>query len=182
MPLPSKQESRVRFPPPAPVEAEHLRSKHLRSMKSCLLALTLGCCRFRLRLHATPARTVYLGHGSISSHAYGRLSAKRAVKFIGDFVAADPLRTFDQVMTVLKTDNFLVMRLTPTTAQYIDGPEDAVTVVGCGVTWTLGTAGRGEFVLLDDVQGRAFFKLVDDLRNTIFSAPWVRPSPEPGTQ
>lgn len=123
---------------------------------------------------------VYPAHGSVETHGYGWLSAKRAVKLTGDFVAADPLRTFAAVMAVLEADNFLAMRLTPTAEGYIDGPEDAVTVVGCGVTWTLGTAGGRGFVRLDDAQGRAFFKLEDDLRNTIFSAKWVRPGPKSG--
>jgi hypothetical protein len=109
-------------------------------------------------------------HGSVQARANASLSAKRAVKLVGHFEAATPLRTFADVVGVLKADNFFAVQLTPTTEGYIDGPEDSVTVVRCGITWGLGTIGSGGFVMLNDTQGRAFFKLEDDLRNAIFSA------------
>lgn len=121
-------------------------------------------------------------HGSVPARADVSLSAKRAVKFLGDFEAAAPLRTFADVVSVLKADDFFAMQLTPTTEGYIDGPEDSVTVDRCGITWGLGTTGSGGFVMLNDTQGRAFFKLEDDLRNAIFSAQWIRSTPRPAQQ
>lgn len=107
------------------------------------------------------------------------LSAKRAVKLHGDFVAADPQRTFAGVLAVLERNRFFEMRLTPVSPRYLDGPEDAVTVVRCGVTTTLGTVAPGGQVDLDDAQAKAFFSLGNDLRNAIFSEGWTRSTPPP---
>jgi hypothetical protein len=107
------------------------------------------------------------------------LSAKQAVKLRGDFVAADPQRSLAGVQDVLERDRFFEMRLSPTDTRYLDGPEDVVTVVRCGVTTTLSTIPQGGEVGLDDVQAKAFFSLENDLRNVIFSQTWMPPMPSP---
>lgn len=101
------------------------------------------------------------------------------MKLRGDFVAADPQRTFADVLAVLERDHFFEMRLSPTASPYIDGPEDVVTVVRCGVTTSLGTIALGPEVDLNDAQGKAFFSLGDDLRNAIFSQAWTRATAPP---
>jgi hypothetical protein len=101
------------------------------------------------------------------------------VKLRGDFVAADPQRTFDDVLAALERNHFFEMRLSPTTEPYIDGLEDVVTVVRCGVTTSLGTIAQGPEVGLHDAQGKAFFSLGDELRNTIFSENWTRTTAPP---
>lgn len=101
------------------------------------------------------------------------------MKLRGDFVAADPQRTFADVLAVLERNHFFEMRLSPTATPYIDGPEDVVTVVRCGVTTSLGTIAKGPQVGLHDAQGQAFFSLGNDLRNTIFSENWTPATPPP---
>lgn len=120
-----------------------------------------------------PQRGAYAGRTDVT------LSAKRAVKLHGDFVAADPQRSFAGVLAVLERDRFFEMRLSPTKVMYIDGPEDVVTVVRCGVTMTLGTIPLGGEVALNDAQAKAFFSLESDLRNAIFSEEWTRATPPP---
>lgn len=118
--------------------------------------------------------------GAVAGRTVVTLSAKRAVKLHGGFVAADPQRSFSDVLAVLERDRFFEMRLSPTKVRYIDAPEDVVTVVRCGVTTSLGTIAQGGAeVGLDDAQGKAFFSLENDLRNAIFSENWMRPSPSP---
>ncbi len=109
------------------------------------------------------------------------LNATRAVKRIGNFVAVDAQRGFRDVVATLERDRFFELRLRPAPQNigYIDGPEDAITVVRCGVTTTLGTIASGGQVQLDDVQGNAFRSLEGDLRVTIFSEAWVTPTPAP---
>jgi hypothetical protein len=109
------------------------------------------------------------------------LNATRAVKLIGNFVAVDAQRGFRDVVATLERDRFFELRLRPAPPNigYIDGPEDAITVVRCGVTTTLGTIASGGQVQLDDVQGNAFRSLEGDLRATIFSEAWVTPTPAP---
>jgi hypothetical protein len=120
-----------------------------------------------------PARDTHTARASVS------LSARRAVPFRGNLVAVDPLGNFARVVQVLRSASFFDMRLTPATHLYIDGPEDAITVVACGITWTLGLAGEGGEVNLDDSLGHRYFKLLEDLRATIFSAKWMEPTPPP---
>lgn len=89
------------------------------------------------------------------------------------------MRTFGDVVAVLQQHHFFDVRLNPAKGLYIDGPEDQVTVVRCGLTTMLGTIPRGGEVELGDDQSKAFFKLEDGLRSAIFSENWIVPSPAP---
>jgi hypothetical protein len=106
------------------------------------------------------------------------LNAKRPVPYRGNAVAADPQRVFDDAVTVLERNHFYAMRLTPHCC-YIDGPEDVVTVVRCGVKTSLTTISEGGQVRLDDAAGKAFLQLEDDLRKAIFLEKWTMPTPAP---
>jgi hypothetical protein len=116
---------------------------------------------------------------NLPAHAFASLDAKRAVPFTGKFSAVDPVTTFENVVGVLRAASFFGMRMNPAAHLYIDGPEDSVTVVACGITWSLGTASEGGEVELQDAQGRAFFELEDDLRSAIFSGNWTLATPSP---
>jgi hypothetical protein len=107
--------------------------------------------------------------------AAATLTATRAVKFNGNFVAADPERSFHDIVATLERNHFFDLRLSPApeTTFYLDGPEDRITVQRCGVTTTLGTVASGGQVNLNDAQGKAFVSLEGDLRNIIFSQKWV---------
>ncbi len=107
--------------------------------------------------------------------AVASLKATRGVKYTGTFVAVDAQHGLREVVATLERDHFFDLRLTPAPATtfYMDGPEDRITVLRCGVTTTLGTVASGGQVELNDAQGRAFTGLEDDLRNTIFSEKWV---------
>lgn len=114
-----------------------------------------------------------------NARAIVTLTGKQGVALVGNYVAVEPIATFDQTIAALKAASFFDMRLSPARVLYIDGPEDGVSVVACGIGWTLGTANRGYEIDLNDSNARRFFTLLDDLRKTIFSAPWTKPLPPP---
>lgn len=117
--------------------------------------------------------------GSRSAFADGSLDARRAVPYVGKFVALQPHQTFDAVVAVLAQNHFFDMRMTAPACCVIDEPEDAVTAIRCGVTTTLGTASAGGTVDLDDAQGKAFIRLEEELRKAIFAEKWIAPTPAP---
>jgi hypothetical protein len=117
--------------------------------------------------------------GSHKESADVSLTARRAVPFLGNFVAEEPQQAFSAIVAVLERRRFFDMRMTAPYCCYIDGPEDGVTVVRCGVTTTLGTIGKGGEVRLDDARGEAFFGLEDELRKVIFAQKWTVPTPPP---
>ncbi len=107
------------------------------------------------------------------------LVARRAVPFIGSFVAVDPERTLGDIVAVLERGKYFDMHLTAPFCCYLDGPEDVVTVVRCGVKTSLATITEGGEANLDDAQGKAFFRLEDTLRKAIFAEKWTEPTPAP---
>lgn len=107
------------------------------------------------------------------------LASKQGVALVGNYVAVEPIATFERTIAALKAASFFDMRLSPARLLYVDGPEDGVSVVACGIGWTLGTINRGYEIELNDSNARRFFILLDALRKTIFSAPWTKPSPAP---
>jgi hypothetical protein len=117
--------------------------------------------------------------GSFKGFAQSSLNARRAVPFAGSFVAVNPHQAFGAVVTVLEQNHFFDMRMTAPTCCIIDGPEDVVTAIRCGVTTTLSTASEGGTADLEDAQGRAFLQLENDLRATIFAQKWATPAPTP---
>lgn len=117
--------------------------------------------------------------GSYKAFADGTLDARRAVPYVGKFVAVEPHQTFDAVVAVLAQNHFFEMRLTAPACCLIDGPEDAVTAIRCGVTTTLATATAGGTADLGDAQGKAFLRLEDALQKTVFAAKWIMPTPVP---
>ncbi len=101
------------------------------------------------------------------------LDARRATSIRGTYDAAKPLGAYTAVMGVLKRHDFFEMRLSPATNLYLDGPEDQISVVRCGVTTTLGTVTAGmQEIDLDDARAKAFFALEKDLRGVIFAQQW----------
>jgi hypothetical protein len=103
------------------------------------------------------------------------------VKLRGDFVAADPQRSFGDVLAVLERDHFFEMRLSPAKVLYIDGPEDVVTVSRCGVTTSLSSIARAGELDLEGAQAKEFFNLLGDLRDAIFEAQWTPSTPSPAS-
>jgi hypothetical protein len=127
---------------------------------------------FEFEATAIPQRPGFKGRTEAS------LNAKRAVPYRGSFVAVDPQRAFDHALAVLEQKHFYDMHLTPGCC-YIDGPEDVVTVVRCGVKTSLATISEGGQLRLDDAAGKAFFQLEDELLKTIFLEKWTMPTPAP---
>ena len=119
---------------------------------------------------------------SFKGRVAASLNARRAVPYFGSFVAADPQHAFDDVVGVLERNHFFEMGLTAPYCCYLDGPEDAVTVVRCGVKTTLATVSEGGEVRLDDAAAKAFFRLEDELRKTIFAEKWTLPTPDPASR
>ncbi len=111
--------------------------------------------------------------GSRPARVTASLSARRAVPYFGNFVATNPKQGFDDVAAVLERSRFFDMRMTVPKCCVIDGPEDSITVIRCNVTTTLATASEGGSANLDDAQGKAFLRLEDQLRQTIFAEKWV---------
>ncbi len=112
-------------------------------------------------------------------HANVSLNAHRAVGIIGSFVSTKPLDSFKNVVQALERDRSFAMRLRPAASLYLDGPEDSVTVSRCGVTTTLSSVTSSQELNLDDAQGKAFFALLSDLRETIFRQKWETPPRQP---
>lgn len=123
--------------------------------------------------------TVLPPTASLGRRSEASLVARRAVPFLGKFVAIDPQRAIAEVVGLLEQNHFFEMRLTAPYCCYLDGPEDVVTVVRCGVRTTLGTISEGGEVRLDDDAAKAFFRLLDGLRKTIFTEKWTVPTPTP---
>ncbi|MDQ6933664.1 MAG: hypothetical protein M3160_10910, partial [Candidatus Eremiobacteraeota bacterium] len=122
---------------------------------------------------------LYKNIPAVGTHANAFLDARAATKFRGKYKAVEPLKTFYDVLSVLKRDRFFDARMHPATALYLDGPEDEITVASCGVATTIGTVGNGTEVNLDDAQAHAFFDLESDLRTRIFSIQWAEQKPTP---
>ncbi len=118
--------------------------------------------------------------GSRPARVTASLSARRAVPFFGNYVAMNPKQGFDDVAAVLERNRFLDMRMTAAKCCVIDGPEDSITVIRCNVTTTLAAVSQGGAANLEDAQGKAFLRLEDQLRQTIFAEKWVTPTPGPG--
>jgi hypothetical protein len=122
----------------------------------------------------------YYRFGQNGPHANVSLDARRATKIRGTFVAVKPMAAFTAIVAVLRGDDFFKMRLRPTKALYLDGPEDSVTVSACGMTTTLSTNPDlgGDEMDLNDAQAEAFFRLEADLRSAIFAQQWEAPPPQ----
>jgi hypothetical protein len=127
---------------------------------------------FEFEATAIPQNSGFKGRTQAS------LNAKHAVPYRGSFVAVDPQRAFDHAVAVLDQEHFYALHLTPHCC-YLDGPEDVVTVVRCGVKTSLATISEGGQVRLDDAAGKAFLQLEDDLRKAIFLEKWAMPTPAP---
>jgi hypothetical protein len=131
--------------------------------------------------YAYEARYTPSGSGT-PPYAFATLKATRNVPITGDFVAAKPAAVYASSIAILRSAQFFDIRLsTPAAGQsrYIDGPEDTVTVVACGIRWALGTANTGDSIDIGNAQARQFFKLENDLRAAIFSSQWVRQTRTP---
>jgi hypothetical protein len=119
--------------------------------------------------------------GVVTDDAFtGRLDS-RNVPLKGSFIESDP-HTFSILRATLKKHDFYALRLTPATKVILlDGPEDTITVIRCGVATSIGYFSAGEFVDPQNGQLEALRALLDDLQNAIVTFPWtpVPPSPTP---
>lgn len=122
-----------------------------------------------------PWYTYEAAYYGIAHRASVSLDAHRGIRLAGSFVSASPLASFESIVQVLKKDRFFALRLHPARALYIDGPEDSVTVVRCGVTTTLSSVPLSEEVNLGDAQAKTFGALLDDLRAAILKQNWETP-------
>jgi hypothetical protein len=117
--------------------------------------------------------TFYRDTPTRGTYASATVDAKRATKFIGVYAAVDALATSEAILHVLQHHAFFQLRLSTTNKLYLDGPEDSITVVRCGVTTTLSTTPYGSEIDLSDANAKAFFDLESDLRDSIFVQKWV---------
>ena len=124
-----------------------------------------------------PRYIVEAAYFDVARHFDVSMDARQAVGITGSFVAVAPLDAFQNIVRVLKQSNFFAMRLHPTTALHLDGPEDSVTVTRCGVSTTLATTAPAAELNLEDAQGESLFVLLADLRAAIFAQKWTTPPP-----
>ena len=114
----------------------------------------------------------YPADGSAEEKTVVRLTMRQRSPITGDYVASHPLASFQKMIGILRSASFFDMRLSPAVTRYIDGQSDAVTIVACGIRWSLGTLDQPGEVALDDANARRFISLENNLRASIFADDW----------
>jgi hypothetical protein len=112
---------------------------------------------------------------------------RRHVPDIGTFDGDDGSALFEQLVAILKARDFYAMQLrssaltTPVPKAsgqtvWVDGPDDHVALLRCGVSTKVETHGMNDSFFLsnnpDDPQTKLFVELVDALQVPILKWPW----------
>ena len=123
---------------------------------------------------------------------------RRHVRDAGTYDVADGLDLFEKLAAIIEKRDFYSMQLRPYASAtplpkgiigrtIVDGPDDHVAVLRCGVLTKIETYGGSDSVFLandpDDPQTKSFIDLVDALQAPILAWPWqkehrvLRPTP-----
>jgi hypothetical protein len=127
---------------------------------------------------------------------------RRHVPDFGTYSGDDGSALFKKLAAIIVKRDFYSMQLQPHAAAsplpkgiiarfWVDGPDDHVAVLRCGVLTTIETYGGSDSVFLandpDDPQVRSFVEFVDALQAPILAWPWLkerrelRPAPAAST-
>jgi hypothetical protein len=127
---------------------------------------------------------------------------RRLVPNVGTYDGDDGSALFDKLVAIIEMREFYSMQLQPYASAtplpkgiiartIVDGPDDHVAVLRCGVVTKIETYGESDSVFLandpDNPQTKSFVDLVDALQAPILAWPWrkehreLRPTPTAST-
>ncbi|MGC8485836.1 MAG: hypothetical protein ACP5O6_09415 [Candidatus Baltobacteraceae bacterium] len=121
---------------------------------------------------------------SVDKNGFVAFDGAEKTPIVGNYDGRDGRQLLLRLVAILRNRSFFEMSLRTSRKIYIDGPEDSISVLRCGVVTTISTVGSRSVAFEAALHGermRRFFALLRALEAPIFAWPWTqerRLSPE----